>query len=81
LKDLHQEQEGRSIEIVLGELPLCQADPALLRIVDVNLLQNALKFTRRRERARIEIGHRGDPMGPVYYVKDNGIGFDMQFTQ
>jgi light-regulated signal transduction histidine kinase (bacteriophytochrome) len=81
LKDLHQEQEDRSIEIVVGDLPVCQADPALLRIVYVNLLQNALKFTRRQERARIEIGRLADPTGPIYYVKDNGIGFDMQFTQ
>jgi light-regulated signal transduction histidine kinase (bacteriophytochrome) len=81
LDELRAEQDGRSIDISILRLPKCQADPALLKIVFVNLLHNALKFTRRRSRACIEIGCRSGDDGPVYYVKDNGIGFDMQFTQ
>jgi light-regulated signal transduction histidine kinase (bacteriophytochrome) len=81
LADLGTEQEGRHVEISMGELPPCQADPGLLRQVWINLLSNALKFTRQREMARIEIGCQTNADGePVYFVKDNGTGFDMQYA-
>jgi light-regulated signal transduction histidine kinase (bacteriophytochrome) len=81
LHSLRSEQEGRRIEISVGELPVCQGDPALLRQVWINLLSNALKFTRKQNVARVEIGclTREDGM-PVYFVKDNGVGFDMQYA-
>ena len=81
LDSLNSEQEGRRVEISIGELPVCQGDPALLRQVWINLLSNALKFTRQREMARIEIGCQTNADGePVYFVKDNGTGFDMQYA-
>jgi PAS domain S-box-containing protein len=80
LADLRHEQAGRQVEIVIGELPTCQADPALLRQVYVNLLGNALKFTRGREPARIEIGCRETDGVRAYFVADNGTGFDMQYA-
>jgi PAS domain S-box-containing protein len=81
LADLRSEQEGRSLEINLGDLPSCQADPSLLKQVFANLLNNALKYTRPREKAVIEVGCRGDGTDsgvPVFFVKDNGVGFDMR---
>lgn len=82
LEDLRREQEGKQIEILIGDLPECQADPALLKQVFVNLLSNAFKFTRRQESVKIEIGYRpGDRPGEqVYFVKDNGVGFNMQYA-
>ena len=78
LDELAAEQAGRQIEMALGRLPECLADPALLRQVFVNLLSNAIKYTRGREPARIEIGARLEAGQTVYFVKDNGVGFDMQ---
>ena len=89
LEDLRPQQQGRDVEIAIGDLPRCQADPALLKQVWVNLLSNALKFTRQREAAVIEIGWI-PPLSPplvgegpgegCYFVKDNGAGFDMQYA-
>jgi PAS domain S-box-containing protein len=80
LDDLITEQEGRQIEIIVGDLPPCQADPTLLRQVFVNLLGNAIKFTKTRNPAIIEIGCKVSAAAPVYFVKDNGVGFDMQYV-
>jgi light-regulated signal transduction histidine kinase (bacteriophytochrome) len=80
LRDLRTEQEGRHVDIALGDLPVCHADPTLLKQVFVNLLSNALKFTRRREVARIEIGCDQENGERVYFVRDNGVGFDMRYA-
>jgi len=80
LADLSAEQEGRQVEIIVGELPPCQGDPGLLRQVWMNLLSNALKYTRKREVARIEIGSQEQDGETVYFVRDNGTGFDMQYA-
>jgi PAS domain S-box-containing protein len=66
------------VEVVLGSLPMCRADEALLRQVFVNLIGNAVKFSRERDPARIEIGCRQADGEQVWYVRDNGIGFDMR---
>lgn len=77
-KDLEAETAGRYIEWHQGMLPVLRADPGLLRQVFVNLISNAVKYTRRRERAVIEIGTADGGSGDdVMYVRDNGSGFDM----
>ncbi len=83
LEELAREQEGRRIEIGIGDLPPAEADPALLKQVLVNLLANALKYTRQRDPAKIEIGaiaQDGRPGATVYFVRDNGAGFEMQYA-
>lgn len=80
LNDLRVLQEGRHVEISVGDLPGCQADPVLLRQVFANLLGNAFKFTKTREVAVIEVGCRQQDGAAVYFVKDNGVGFDMQYA-
>jgi len=79
-RDLQQEQVGREIKVQIGDLPDCTADPALLKQVFANLLSNALKFTRTRTEPSIEVQSRADGGEPVYFVRDNGVGFDMQFA-
>jgi PAS domain S-box-containing protein len=81
LEILKNEQAGRQVEIVIGDLPCCQADPSLLMQVWVNLLSNALKYSRKCAIARIEVGClAGENNEPVYYVRDNGTGFDMEYA-
>src|SRR5262249_26213701 len=82
LEALRPEREGRCVRITVGDLPPCQADPALLKQVFVNLLANALKYTRRRDEAVVEVAHREDPGSGqrVYFVRDNGVGFDMRYA-
>jgi PAS domain S-box-containing protein len=72
--------EGRRIEFNLGELPTCFGDPSLLRQVWVNLLSNAIKYSRGRDPAIIDIGSTIEDGTCVYFVRDNGVGFDMQFA-
>jgi PAS domain S-box-containing protein len=71
---------GREVTFRLGTLAPARGDPALLRQVWANLLSNALKFTAPRDHAVVEVGCRLDEVPPVYYVKDNGVGFDMQYA-
>ena len=80
IANLRPAQENRQVEILLSELPVCEADPALLKQVWLNLLANALQFTRLREVARIEVGYQLLDSENVYFVKDNGVGFDMQYA-
>lgn len=75
--ELQRELPGRGADIAIADDILVHADPALLRILVQNLLDNAWKFTRRRERARIEFGTQVRDGERVYFVRDNGIGFDM----
>jgi light-regulated signal transduction histidine kinase (bacteriophytochrome) len=74
------ERAGRAVEVRVEELPEVIADPDLLRQVFVNLLSNALKYTRTREAARIEIDSYLENGERVFCVRDNGVGFDMRFA-
>jgi two-component system sensor histidine kinase/response regulator len=83
LAELEPEYEGRDIHFSVDQLGMADADPALLKQVFVNLLSNAIKFTGKAERASIEVGSLSDPAneGPIYFVKDNGAGFDMNYAE
>lgn len=83
IAELKQENPERNIEFVIQELPACYADPILIRQVFRNLLGNAVKFSRLRPAARIEVG--SIPAIPAndhtvtFFIKDNGAGFDMRY--
>jgi len=81
--ELQCTQEGRVIDLQIGDLPLCQGDWRLLKLVWENLLTNAFKYTRPRTAAQIEVGWLPDDRqadASVYYVRDNGVGFDMKYV-
>lgn len=76
LSQLSVDREKAAVELSVGELPQCNADPTLLRQVFVNLLSNALKYSRDRKPPRIEVGSYENGR-PVWFVSDNGVGFRM----
>jgi PAS domain S-box-containing protein len=81
IREFELETKGRAIEWRIGELPLVTGDCAMLRVVLVNLISNALKFTQPRAQAKIEIGCLRDQRAEtVVFVRDNGAGFDMQYA-
>jgi light-regulated signal transduction histidine kinase (bacteriophytochrome) len=80
LEDLESERNGRPVEIAVLGLYASDGDPALLKQIWTNLLANALKFTRDREDARISVGSDKVGRETVYFVRDNGVGFDMRYA-
>ncbi len=76
---VHSGKGGR-LKSGTGDLPPCHGDPALLKQIWVNLLSNALKYTRKRDIAMIEIGGKREGDEQVYFVRDNGTGFDMRYV-
>src|SRR5260370_38721759 len=71
---------GREIEWRIGELPVTGCDPTLTRQVFANLLANAVKFTRHRKPAVIEVGQAGSEGREVLFVRDNGARFNMKYS-
>lgn len=80
LDELRKEHRDNPVEVKVGDLPDCVGDPTLLRQVFVNLLSNAFKYTRGKEPAVVEIGCRQQAGEEVFWVRDNGAGFDMQYA-
>jgi signal transduction histidine kinase len=81
MPDLQRDAPGRDVMCNVGTLPLVQGDRAMLRLVLVNLLSNALKYTRTRLQTEIEVGCcNGHPGEVVFFVRDNGVGFDMRYV-
>jgi signal transduction histidine kinase len=80
--ELQPEATGREIDWLIGDLPVVVGDASLLRLAFINLLSNALKFTRPRQPAQIEIGCADmNEHAAVCYVRDNGVGFDMRYIE
>ncbi|HXT10804.1 MAG TPA: ATP-binding protein [Candidatus Angelobacter sp.] len=80
VQELRNEAGDREIETRIADLPEITADPSLIRQVFVNLLSNAFKFTRNLK-ARIEVGCDSSGEENVFFVRDNGAGFDMAYAQ
>ncbi len=71
--------DKRGVEFNIGSLPPARGDKGMIRQVFANLLLNAVKFTKLRDTARIEVGGHNEDSKNIYYVRDNGVGFDMRY--
>ena len=81
LAEVRQDTEGRDIAWKIGAMPELYGDRSMLKLVMVNLISNAIKFTRTRAQAEIEIGcSNGNNNDLVIFVRDNGVGFDMKYV-
>jgi PAS domain S-box-containing protein len=78
---LEPETQGRTIEWKLAPMPIVYADYAMIRQVWVNLLNNALKYSRNRDITKIEVGTYEEAGEHIFFVRDNGAGFDMNYAQ
>ncbi|MBI1824307.1 MAG: HAMP domain-containing protein [Nitrospirae bacterium] len=80
IKDLQPEIGAREITWKIASLPEVEGDVTMLRQVCVNLIGNAIKYTRTRAQAQIEIGYTPEKEEHVFFIRDNGVGFDPQFA-
>ena len=80
IRELQPDMEGREIAWTIGPLHEAVGDAALLRQVWANLIGNAVKYTRTRARAEIEIGVASEGEEQIFFVRDNGAGFDSQYA-
>lgn len=80
IRDLQPAWEGREVDWQIAPLPQVNADAGMMRQVYTNLLDNALKYTRPRSRAVIEIGSSALASEMIFHVRDNGVGFDAQYA-
>jgi len=79
--ELEEREPGRDVEFVISERLMARGDTRLLRVVLENLLGNAWKFTAKHPQARIEFGRLNQKGKPVYFVRDDGVGFDMAYVE
>jgi signal transduction histidine kinase len=77
---LESKTAGRKIKFEIGELPPVQGDASMMQRLWLNLLDNAIKFTGSKDAARIEVGAQVGSGQTIYFVRDNGAGFDMQYA-
>lgn len=79
--NIKSDTQNRDIEWIISKLPSLFCDYAMLKLVWINLLGNALKYTRKKEKTMIEIGFTEEEKEIVFFIRDNGVGFDMQYAQ
>ena len=80
VEEARQQFNGRAVNVTIGKLPEMWGDRTLLEQVFANLVGNAFKYTRARDVARIEIGARAVGGEDVFFVRDNGAGFDLKYA-
>ncbi|MDB5273439.1 MAG: hypothetical protein JWO58_1806 [Chitinophagaceae bacterium] len=78
-EDAYRLEQNRTIEFILDELPDTYAEKATIQQVWINLISNALKYSRKQEKTVIQISWEDQDKEIIYFIKDNGIGFDMQY--
>ncbi len=77
---LQEQEKKRTIDFTIDQLPPAQGDPTMLQQVWANLIGNAVKYTGQKEKAQVHIGAETNDNETIYFVKDNGAGFDMKYA-
>lgn len=80
VREFQEETQRRKIHWKIGPLPQVDGDPSMLRLALLNLVSNAVKYTRPRTQPRIEISSNPEGDETVFFIRDNGVGFDMQYV-
>ncbi len=80
ISTLHPKDESRKITFIVKQIHNCEGDEQLIKQVWVNLISNAIKYTGRNAEATIEMGSYMDDKELTFYIKDNGVGFDMKYV-
>ncbi|MDE3056739.1 MAG: PAS domain S-box protein [Bacteroidota bacterium] len=80
IAEMSNETQGRTVEWNVEKLPEVHGDPSMLRLVFQNLIGNAVKYTRPREKAAIHIGSKKGNEETIFFIHDNGVGFDMKYV-
>lgn len=80
IREFAQETHGRNIQWTLGDLPAVECDPGLMKLVFYNLISNAIKYTQPRDPAVIEVGATTVNGERIFFVRDNGVGFNMKYA-
>ncbi len=79
-EQLREQEPERDLQLTVQELPQAWGDPSLINQVMMNLLGNAIKYTRAKKTANLEVGGYLQGQETIYYVRDNGIGFDPRYA-
>ena len=79
-EQLKSQEPERDLQFIIKDLPPAHGDPSLIKQVMMNLLTNAVKYTKQRKTAVIEVDGKDEEKETIYYVKDNGIGFDERYA-
>jgi light-regulated signal transduction histidine kinase (bacteriophytochrome) len=77
---MNEDIKERNIEFRIGNIPDCMGDEQLIKLVWINLISNAIKYTSKNSKAEIEIGSIDNENENVFFIRDNGVGFDMQYA-
>ncbi len=80
LREIQENNGRKKYDVQIDPLPECQGDQSMIKQVWMNLISNAVKYSSHEQSPRIEIGYKEDENGLIYFVKDNGVGFDMQYA-
>ena len=80
IKSMEPVLQNRNVTFMIGQLYDCEGDEQLIKQVWINLISNAIKYTGKKSKAIIEIGSSLEGIDIIYYVKDNGAGFDMKYA-
>jgi signal transduction histidine kinase len=80
VQELQENNGKKKYEVQIDPMPECLGDQSMIKQVWLNLISNAVKYSSHETAPRIEIGYKDDERGHVYFIKDNGVGFDMQYA-